>query len=221
MIELRGVCQKFRVGNSLRVALNEISLSIAQGEIVSLMGPSGSGKSTLLNIIGGLLTPTKGSVLINGQEISELSDRQRSLLRSRTIGFVFQHFNLIPVLSAFKNVEYPLLLLGTKAAQRRQMVDSILEQVGLKHFVHYMPSHLSGGQQQRVAIARAIVSKPQIVICDEPTANLDTATANEIIDLMLQLNKELSATLLFSTHDNKIKSISNCVYRLCDGGVAS
>lgn len=206
------------MGNSVHLALDNISFSAGPGDIVAVMGPSGSGKSTLLNIIGGLLTPTHGHVSINGVNTSSLNDNQVSALRSKLIGFVFQNFNLVPVLTAFENVEYPLLLQKVPAGERRERVKELLARVGLEKFAGNLPNHMSGGQQQRVAVARALITKPKLLLGDEPTANLDERTANEVIDLMLQLNADIGACLIFSTHDKRVADASS---RVCElhGGV--
>lgn len=209
------------VGNSLHLALDNISFSAEAQDIVAIMGPSGSGKSTLLNIIGGLLTPTKGHVSINGVNISSLSDNEVSSLRSKLIGFVFQNFNLIPVFTAFENVEYPLLLQDVPQKERQERVMYILGQVGLEKYAKSLPNHMSGGQQQRVAIARALITKPKVLLGDEPTANLDEKTAREVLELMLQLNREIGASLIFSTHDNRVANVASRVCELHSGVMRS
>ena len=217
MISLQNIHQEFVVGSGKHTALKDVSLKISEAEIAVLMGPSGSGKSTLLNIIGGLLTPTSGMVKLNEQELALLNDNELSRMRNRLVGFVFQNFNLLPVLTAFKNIEYPLLLLGIPSNKRKQMVNDILHKVGLGDMGDRIPSQMSGGQQQRIAIGRALVTKPKVIICDEPTANLDSETARDILELMLNLNDQLRATLIFSTHDPRIACIATSLYTLCDG----
>ena len=199
------------------MALTDISFSAAPKEIVAIMGASGSGKSTLLNIIGGLLTPTKGHVSINNVNISTLSDDDASVLRSKVIGFVFQSFNLIPVFTAYENVEYPLLLQDVPPKERNERVKDILHKVGLEKFTKSIPSRMSGGQQQRVAVARALVTHPKVLLGDEPTANLDERTANEVLDLMLQLNQDIGASLIFCTHDKRVAAVAARVCVLQDG----
>lgn len=221
MIQVQNVSQEFMVGNSLHLALDNISFSAEAQDIVAIMGPSGSGKSTLLNIIGGLLTPTKGHVSINGVNISSLSDNEVSSLRSKLIGFVFQNFNLIPVFTAFENVEYPLLLQDVPQKERQERVMYILGQVGLEKYAKSLPNHMSGGQQQRVAIARALITKPKVLLGDEPTANLDEKTAREVLELMLQLNREIGASLIFSTHDNRVANVASRVCELHSGVMRS
>lgn len=221
MIRVHDVSQEFMVGNSLHMALSDISFSAAPKDIVAIMGPSGSGKSTLLNIIGGILTPTRGYVTINDVNISTLTDNEVSALRSKLIGFVFQSFNLIPVFTAYENVEYPLLLQNVPPKERNERVLDILSRVGLEKFVKSLPSHMSGGQQQRVAVARALIAKPKVLLGDEPTANLDERTANEVLDLMLKLNQEIGASLIFSTHDKRVANVASRVCELHSGVMAA
>ena len=221
MIRVHDVSQEFMVGNSLHLALDNISFSAAASEIVAIMGPSGSGKSTLLNIMGGLLTPTRGYVAINDVNISKLSDNEVSALRSRLIGFVFQNFNLIPVFTAFENVEYPLLLQDVSPKERQDRVMDILAKVGLEKYAKSLPNHMSGGQQQRVAIARALIARPKVLLGDEPTANLDEKTAREVLELMLQLNREIGASLIFSTHDQRVADVASRVCELHSGVMRS
>lgn len=221
MIHVHNVSQEFIVGSSVHMALTDISFTAAPKDIIAIMGPSGSGKSTLLNIIGGLLTPTKGHVTINDVNISTLSDNEASALRSQLIGFVFQSFNLIPVLTAYSNVEYPLLLQDVSPKERKERVLDILHKVGLEKFVNNIPSRMSGGQQQRVAVARALITRPKVLLGDEPTANLDERTANEVLDLMLQLNQDIGACLIFSTHDKRVAKTASRVCELHSGVMAS
>jgi putative ABC transport system ATP-binding protein len=201
-------------------ALRGVDLTVESGDFISIAGPSGSGKTTLLNLIGCVDTATSGTVLVDGQDTATLSDRQLTELRLNTLGFIFQSFNLVPVLSVFQNVEFPLLLqrrLG--AAERASRVNELLAKVGLdKHSLH-RPSELSGGQRQRVAIARALVTRPKIVLADEPTANLDSVTGDTILDLMKEMNRTEKTTFIFSTHDAKVMSHANSVVRLADGKI--
>jgi len=206
------------VGNSIHMALTDITFSTAPKEIIAIMGASGSGKSTLLNIMGGLLTPTKGHVSINNVNVSTLSDDDASALRSKVIGFVFQSFNLVPVFTAYENVEYPLLLQDVPPKERKDRVHDLLHKVGLEKFAKSIPSRMSGGQQQRVAVARALVTHPKVLLGDEPTANLDERTASEVLDLMLQLNQDIGASLVFSTHDKRVAAVASRVCEL-QGGV--
>lgn len=200
-------------------ALQGIDLEIARGEFIALVGPSGSGKSTLLNLIGGLDTPTSGRIWIGDQEIGSLSKVQLSDVRLRKIGFVFQDYNLIPVLSALENVEYVMLLQGVPEAQRRSRSLAMLAELGLGGLEHRRPGELSGGQQQRVAVARAMVSEPMIVLPDEPTANLDSAAGAALLDLMRELNEKNGTTFVFSTHDPMVMQRAKRIIRLCDGKI--
>ena len=218
MIHVHNVSQEFTVGNSIHMALTDITFSTAPKEIIAIMGASGSGKSTLLNIIGGLLTPTRGHVSINNVNVSTLSDDDASALRSKVIGFVFQSFNLVPVFTAYENVEYPLLLQDVPPKERKDRVHDLLRKVGLEKFAKSIPSRMSGGQQQRVAVARALVTHPKVLLGDEPTANLDERTASEVLDLMLQLNQDIGASLVFSTHDKRVAAVASRVCEL-QGGV--
>jgi len=200
-------------------ALTDVSLGIAEGEFLALVGPSGSGKSTLLNIIGGLDRPTTGRMWIGDQELGELSRQALSQLRRARIGFVFQQFNLIPVLTALENVEYVMLLQGVPDAERRGRAQAILAEVGLGGMEDRRPGELSGGQQQRVAVARAIVAEPALVLADEPTANLDSSTGTALIELMHRLNAEKGVTFIFSTHDPMVMEHARRLVRLRDGKV--
>jgi putative ABC transport system ATP-binding protein len=200
-------------------ALKEVSLEIAAGEFTALVGPSGSGKSTLLNLLGGLDRPTSGHLWIGGEELDALSGQQLAALRLRRIGFVFQSYNLIPVLSALENVEYVMLLQGVPDGPRRERATAILADVGLSGLEHRRPGELSGGQQQRVAVARAIAAEPALVLADEPTANLDSATGAALMDLMRQLNEDKGVTFVFSTHDAMVMERARRLVRLRDGRV--
>jgi len=200
-------------------ALKGINLTILEGEFVAIAGPSGSGKTTLLNLIGALDKPTSGKIFFLGKEISSLNQKELATFRRKYIGFIFQHFNLIPVLTVEENVEYVLLLQKIEASERIQKVRDVLEKVGLKGLEKRFPPQLSGGQQQRVAIARAIVHEPKIVLADEPTANLDTETGKNILKLMKKLNKEKNITFLFSTHDPLIMEEAERLILLRDGEI--
>lgn len=219
MISLKDVEKDYRLGKSIVKALRGVSLEIGEGEFVAICGPSGSGKSTLLNIIGCLDTPTQGDVMVAGKDVTKLSDDMLSKLRNRTIGFIFQMFNLIPVLTSYENVEYPLLLLKMDKKERKIKVLNILDEVGLTNFIKHRPDELSGGQRQRVAIARALVTNPEIVLADEPTANLDSQTGLEILELMKKMHEEHKTTFVFSTHDLKIIRYAKKVYNLADGRI--
>ena len=221
-VELRDVWKIYTLGNTQVPAIKGVSLSIKEGDFATIAGPSGSGKSTLLNMIGCIDVPTRGSVSLSGQETSSLSERQITRLRHRAIGFIFQSFNLLPVLNVYENVELPLLL-GGKApprAERREYTEFLMEQVGLTEWRRHRPAELSGGQRQRVAIARALVTRPRIVLADEPTANLDSKTGTDIIELMKSINSELFTTFIFSTHDPSIVEIADHIIHLHDGEIS-
>ena len=203
LVEIRGVTKTYRRGSERIEVLHGVDLDISQGEFLALMGPSGSGKTTLLNLIGGLDTPTGGQIVIGGQRIDQLSSRELARWRAAHVGFVFQFYNLMPVLSAQRNVELPLLLTSLSAAERRRRAAIALTLVGLGDRARHKPRELSGGQEQRVAIARAIVSDPTLLICDEPTGDLDRGTAAEILTLLQMLNREHGKTVVMVTHDPK------------------
>ncbi|GBE44923.1 lipoprotein-releasing system ATP-binding protein LolD [bacterium BMS3Bbin11] len=206
--------------NSIVVnALDSVDLAVNCGEFMALVGPSGSGKTTLLNIIGALDVPTRGQVWIQEQEIGRLQKSQLSRLRLQEIGFIFQEYNLIPVLSAVENVEYVMLLQGVPDKERRERAEGLLSEVGLEQYFHQRPSQLSGGQQQRVAVARAIVSQPAIVLADEPTANLDSRTGAALLDLMRDLNERHKTTFIFSTHDPMVMERARRIATLRDGKI--
>nr|VFK54061.1 MAG: putative ABC transport system ATP-binding protein [Candidatus Kentron sp. TUN] len=217
MIRVENVSKTYTLGKRQVEALRGIDLTLPEGVFVAIAGPSGSGKSTLLNLIGCLDLPTDGRILLQGQDVSAMGDRQQAALRNRLIGFVFQSFNLVPVLSAFENVEYPLVLLGVARRERRERVEAMLGEVGLAEHAGHRPDYLSGGQRQRVAIARALVTCPGLVLADEPTANLDSKTGGEIIALMRTLNREHGTTFVFSTHDPRVVDQADQVYRIEDG----
>src|SRR5512140_1405350 len=217
LIRLENVTRTYRLGETTVPALRGVSLDLHPGEFTALVGPSGSGKSTLLNLVGCIDEPDTGKVSVEGVDVSSLSDDARSRLRNRKIGFIFQSFNLVPVLDARENVELPLLLQDVAAAERRARVDQAIADVGLEEFAHHPPDKLSGGQRQRVAIARALVTRPLLVLADEPTANLDSETARRILDLMLDLNLRRGVTFLFSTHDEKLMARVGRRLHLRDG----
>jgi putative ABC transport system ATP-binding protein len=220
VIETRDLSRHYGKGNIEVKAVDKISLEIDKGEFTAIVGPSGSGKTTLLQLIGGLDRPTSGKVLLDGTAISSMSGRQLSDFRRDHIGFIFQAYNLIPVLNARENVEYIMLLQNRNKKERRQRVQAILEQVGLKGLEGRRPAQLSGGQQQRVAVARALASGPAIILADEPTANLDSATGTALVDLMKDFNEELGMTFVFSTHDPKIMTRAKRLIRLEDGKIS-
>jgi putative ABC transport system ATP-binding protein len=218
VVEARGVTKTYDLGKAQVHALRGVDLTVERGDFLAVAGPSGSGKSTLLHIIGCLDRPSGGEVRIGGAEVSGLTDASLNGLRLRTIGFVFQSFNLIPVLDVYENVELPLLIrrdIGPK--ERKARVERFVEEVGLRDQRRQRPSELSGGQRQRVAVARALAGGPEIVLADEPTANLDSATGLEIVDLMHRINRQDGATFIFSTHDPKIIERASRVVRLEDG----
>ncbi len=205
LIRLDAVTKTYRLGETTVPALRGVSLDLHAGEFTALVGPSGSGKSTLLNLAGCIDEPDQGKVLVEGVDAAHLSDDERSRLRNRRIGFIFQSFNLVPVLDVSENVELPLLVHEKlPASERRERVAQALADVGIEEFAHHPPDKLSGGQRQRVAIARALVTRPILVLADEPTANLDSETARRILDLMVDLNERRRVTFLFSTHDEKL-----------------
>jgi putative ABC transport system ATP-binding protein len=216
-VAVEHVSKTYRLGKVGVTALDDVSFSVATGEFVAIAGPSGSGKTTLLNLIGCLDTPTSGEIRIDGDAVSTLSAGARADLRARKLGFVFQTFNLIPVLTAWENIEYPLLIQPREVGDRRARVAAALEQVGLRDRGRHRPPELSGGQQQRVAIARALVGEPALVLADEPTANLDSATGRDIVELMRRLNRERGVTFLFSTHDARIMSAADRLLEISDG----
>ncbi|MBV8390652.1 MAG: ABC transporter ATP-binding protein [Mucilaginibacter sp.] len=217
MIRLQNIEKVYRTDTVETLALNKVSLEIAKGEFLSIMGPSGCGKSTLLNIMGLLDEPSKGDVKIDNQKTDNLSDKQLAQFRNKKIGFIFQSYHLINDLQVLDNVELPLLYRSTTAKERRQLATDALAKVGLSNRVKHFPSQLSGGQKQRVAIARAIVGRPEIILADEPTGNLDSAMGNEIMDILLQLNKNDGTTIIMVTHDENMAHKTHRLVRLFDG----
>ena len=216
-IQLSGIRRTYRLGKTTVPALEDVNVGIRRGEFTAIAGPSGSGKTTILNIIGCIDKPDGGRLLINGDDVTDRPLHALAGLRNRYFGYIFQTFNLIPVLTAFENVEYPLLLAGVKRSERRERVTEMLEAVGLGAHAKHKPQELSGGQRQRVAIARALVTRPLAVLADEPTANLDSKTGTELLDLMAELNDTQQVTFLFSTHDSKILDKARRVLSLTDG----
>ncbi len=202
-------------------AVRGVSLEVREGDFMTMAGPSGSGKTTLLNMLGGLTRPTRGRIWIRNREITSLSNKELARLRLERIGFVFQAFNLLPVLSALENAEFTLLLRGVAAEERRRRVRELFEEIGLEGLEDRKPRKLSGGQQQRVAVARAVVGQPTLVLADEPTANLDSRTSDALLDVMERLNREHDTTFLFSTHDPRVMERARRRVRLVDGQVAS
>jgi putative ABC transport system ATP-binding protein len=214
------VTRIYKIGKVETQALRGVSLCIEKGEFTALVGPSGSGKTTLLQLIGCLDQPTSGQVFVNGKDVSRLNRSQRADMRRGTIGFIFQFFALIPTLSAYENIEMPLLLNGYSASQRRERVMELLESVDLSDRAHHRPDQLSGGEQQRVAVARALASRPVLVLADEPTANLDTANGKQVMEIMQRLNQETGTTFVFATHDPRVIAFARRVVELRDGRVA-
>jgi putative ABC transport system ATP-binding protein len=219
VVQLSGVSRQYRLGKTLIPALRGVTVDFQRGEFTAIAGPSGSGKTTLLNIIGCIDKPDAGRVVVDGSDVTDQPLHRLAGLRNRHFGYVFQTFNLIPVLTAYENVELPLLLGGTPRARRRERVEAMLEQVGLTTHRRHRPNELSGGQRQRVAIARALVTAPLAVLADEPTANLDSRTAAEIIALMGALNEAEGVTFVFSTHDPRIINKARRVVLIADGSV--
>lgn len=215
--KLTDVTRFYKIGEVETRALNGVSLAIENGEFTALVGPSGSGKTTLLQLIGCLDQPTSGRVIIDGKEATDLNRNQRADLRKGTIGFVFQFFALIPTLTAYENVEMPLLLNGKTPAQRKQHVMELLEAVDMSSHAHHRPDQLSGGQQQRVAVARALATDPKMVLADEPTANLDTENGEQVMEIMKKLNEETGTTFVFATHDPRVIKYAKRVVTLQDG----
>src|SRR5450759_1539330 len=221
IISIEGLKKHFNMSGGKFTALNGIDLEFSKGEFTGVVGPSGSGKTTLLNIIGSLDSPSEGKAIVLGKSIGELNVKQSAMLRRSQLGFIFQSYNLLPVYTVFEHVEFPLLMLNMNDGQRKKMVMDSLEWLGLTDKVKSMPSQLSGGECQRVAIARAMVKKPQIVLADEPTANLDAANSHNILKAMVQLNSEFNTTFIFATHDDKVIGYLRRKISLVDGKVAT
>jgi len=219
LVEVRAAVKHYRLGTTTVSALKGVDLRVGPGEFLAVAGPSGSGKTTLLNLIGCLERPTSGTIWIDGCDTGGLSGDRLAELRARSIGFIFQRFNLLPVLTALENVEFALFTKRLPARKRRALAQDALERVGLGPVVNHKPLELSGGQQQRVAIARAIVTAPKLVLADEPTANLDHATGSQILELMRRLNHTQGTTFLFSTHDQQVMDMANRIVKLWDGTV--
>jgi putative ABC transport system ATP-binding protein len=215
--KIDNVTRIFKIGKVETQALRGVSLSIQSGEFTALVGPSGSGKTTLLQLIGCLDQPTTGQVYINGKDVSKLNRNQRADMRRGTIGFIFQFFALIPTLSAYENIEMPLLLNGRSASERRARITELLSAVDLSDRAHHRPDQLSGGEQQRVAIARALAPRPTLILADEPTANLDTANGKQVMEIMTRLNQETGVTFIFATHDPRVIRYARRVVTLRDG----
>jgi putative ABC transport system ATP-binding protein len=221
IIKIKNLVKQFPVGKGHFTALDQVNLNFGKAEFAGLVGPSGSGKTTLLNIIGSLDTPTDGSTIVLDKSIAELSHKQAAMLRNKHIGFIFQTYNLLPVYTVFENVEFSLLLQDKSASERKKAVMEALEWVGLIDKVKSKPNMLSGGESQRVAIARSMVKKPELVLADEPTANLDSKNSHHILQTMKKLNEEFKVTFLFATHDEKVMKYLDRIVSLEDGKVVS
>ena len=217
-ITLTNITKVFRTEEIDTWALREVSLEVKEGEFVAIMGPSGCGKTTLLNIMGLLDTPTEGTYMLNGKDVSQLSERERANIRKGTIGFVFQSFNLIDDLDVYENVELPLLYMGVPAKERKKRVTEMLDRMAMSHRRKHFPCQLSGGQQQRVAVARAVVSNPKIILADEPTGNLDSKNSKEVMDLLLQLHEQ-GTTIVMVTHSQHNASFADRIINLFDGQI--
>jgi len=218
MIQLQNIKKVFRTEEIDTWALREVNLEVKDGEFVSIMGPSGCGKTTLLNIMGLLDTPTDGTYMLDGKDVSQLSERERTNIRKGTIGFVFQSFNLIDDLDVYENIELPLLYMGVPAKERKKRVTEILDRMAMSHRRGHFPCQLSGGQQQRVAVARAVVSNPKIILADEPTGNLDSKNSKEVMDLLLQLHEQ-GTTIVMVTHSQHNASFADRIINLFDGQI--
>ena len=221
VIETNNLIKIYQQGDIEVKALNDVSINFQQGEFTAIVGPSGSGKTTFLNSIGGLDTPTSGKVVINNVDITNLKSNELIDFRLRNIGFVFQAYNLIPVLTAKENVEFIMLMQGDSASERKKRAEELLSAVGLSDQINRRPGQLSGGQQQRVAVARALASKPKFVLADEPTANLDSTSTSNLLDIMHRLNKEENMTFIFSTHDQRVIDRAQRIITLEDGKILS
>lgn len=219
IIELHDTNKSYRIGEVETRALDNVSLTIESGEFTALVGPSGSGKTTLLQIIGCLDKPDRGTVLINGTDVTRLNANKRADMRREVIGFIFQFFALVPVLDAYENVELPLLLNGVGAKERRARTLEMLDAVGLSDRIHHRPDQLSGGQQQRVAIARALAPQPLMVLADEPTANLDTANGEQAMEIMKRLNEQTGTAFIFATHDPRVMAFARRTVHMVDGRI--
>jgi len=217
--KIENVVRTYKIGEIETLALNGVDLSIHSGEFTALVGPSGSGKTTLLQLIGCLDQPSSGHVYLNGKDVSTLNRNQRADMRRGTIGFIFQFFALIPTLTAYENIEMPLILTGVAAEERRTRVLELLEAVELADHSHHRPDQLSGGQQQRVAIARALSTRPSLILADEPTANLDTANGQQVMEIVKKLNEETGVTFVFATHDQRVIQYARRVVTLQDGKI--
>ena len=220
-VRTEGVWKIFQQEAEEVQAVRDVSLTIERGEFTVLAGPSGSGKTTLLNLIGGLTRPTRGRVWVAGQEVSEMSNQDLAQLRLEQVGFVFQAYNLLPVLTAMENAEFPMLLQGVAAEERAARIGELFERTGMSGLEHRRPGKLSGGQQQRVAVVRAVASQPTLVLADEPTANLDSAASDALLEVMLELNRDLGVTFVFATHSTRVMGRSRRLVQMVDGRIDS
>ena len=220
-VRTEGVWKIFQQEAEEVQAVRDVSLTIERGEFTVLAGPSGSGKTTLLNLIGGLTRPTRGRVWVAGQEVSEMSNQDLAQLRLEQVGFVFQAYNLLPVLTALENAEFPMLLQGVAAEERAARIGELFERTGMSGLEHRRPGKLSGGQQQRVAVVRAVASQPALVLADEPTANLDSAASDALLEVMLELNRDLGVTFVFATHSTRVMARSRRLVQMVDGRIDS
>jgi len=218
-VRTNGLWKVFQQEAEEVTAVRDVSLTIDRGEFTALAGPSGSGKTTLLNVIGGLTRPTRGDVLVAGREVSAMSNQELARLRLDEVGFIFQAYNLLPVLTAMENAEFPMLLQGIGAEERQARVRALFERTGMSGLEDRRPGKLSGGQQQRVAVIRAVASKPALVLADEPTANLDSASSEALLDMMSELNRDLGVTFVFATHDGHVMERSRRVVQMVDGSI--
>jgi len=219
-IKTQNIKKSYTLGKTLVPALNGIDLEIKKGEFTCIVGPSGSGKTTLLNIIGCLDAPTEGTaILFEKYDVSKLNDKEATKLRRDKIGFIFQTFNLISVLNVYENIEFPLIIQGVSSEERKKRVSALIEEVGLKEFIRHKPEELSGGQRQRIAVARALVTNPELVLADEPTANLDTENGLNILNMMKELNEHHNVTFIFSTHDQRVIDKAKRIIYLEDGKI--
>jgi len=219
-IELKDIRKNYTLGKTIVHALAGVDVEIFKGDYICIAGPSGSGKTTLLNMIGLLDVPSSGEIFFASKNITQMTDKEVSKFRKQQIGFIFQSFNLIPVLNAYENIEFPLLLQRVESSERKKRIEQISEEVGIKNYLKHKPDELSGGQRQRVAIARALVIKPSVILADEPTANLDSVNGQNILQLMKKLNKEEKTTFIIASHDHKIMEQADKLIRVVDGKIA-
>lgn len=221
MIKIKKLCKQYLMGNNVVNALNKVNFEIAKGEYICFAGPSGSGKSTLLNMLGLIDTPTSGEIIFDGQNVFKMKEKEIHRFRKERIAFIFQNFNLIPILSAYENIDFPMLINKVPKKERKYRIDKFAEAVGIKEYLNHRPDELSGGQQQRVAVARALVTKPKVVLADEPTANLDSVNTNNILALLKQLQKEEKTTFIIATHDPEIMQQADRLIKVRDGKIVS